>query len=249
MINNRQAGRRRGRGGQRSQGNPNRGVDNGNRIDNRARGNASQLHEKYKTLARDAQMQDDRVNTEYYLQFADHYFRVLSETRSRQEENRRGRDDQNDSDDDDDFENDRDSDHRSDNRSDQRADQNNGSRRRDRGGSDDRGTDRSGADRNVPDHDDDSDDEVGRKPRAANGRAKANAESADASTDQKDEAPRRGRGRPRREPVEANGGEKEAAIEPDRLPPSLSLSASIDEAEEKPRRRRRTASEANNPAS
>ena len=90
MINNRQAGRRRGRGGQqqRPQGNPGR-QDNGNRIDNRARGNAAQLLEKYKTLARDAQMQGDRVNTEYYLQFADHYFRVLAETRSSFEENRR----------------------------------------------------------------------------------------------------------------------------------------------------------------
>jgi len=90
LINNRQAGRRRGRGGQqqRPQGNTGR-QDNGNRIDNRARGNAAQLLEKYKTLARDAQMQGDRVNTEYYLQFADHYFRVLAETRSRFEENRR----------------------------------------------------------------------------------------------------------------------------------------------------------------
>lgn len=90
LINNRQAGRRRGRGGQqqRPQGNSGR-QDNGNRIDNRARGNAAQLLEKYKTLARDAQMQGDRVNTEYYLQFADHYFRVLAETRSRFEENRR----------------------------------------------------------------------------------------------------------------------------------------------------------------
>ncbi len=91
MINNRQAGRRRGRGGQqqRSQGgNPGRGQDTGNRIDNRSRGNAAQLLEKYKALARDSQMQGDRVNTEYYLQFADHYFRVLAETRSRFEENR-----------------------------------------------------------------------------------------------------------------------------------------------------------------
>ncbi|MEO5867649.1 MAG: DUF4167 domain-containing protein [Sphingomonas sp.] len=89
MINNRQAGRRRGRGGQqqRSQGNPGR-PDNGNRIDNRARGNAAQLLEKYKSLAADAQRSGDRVNTEYYLQFADHYFRVLAETRSRFEENR-----------------------------------------------------------------------------------------------------------------------------------------------------------------
>jgi hypothetical protein len=95
-MNNRQAnnGRRRGRGGQRSQGgNPNQ--NGGNRIDNRARGNAAQLLEKYKNLARDAQMQGDRVNTEYYLQFADHYFRVLSENRSRfEEQNRHQRGDQ-----------------------------------------------------------------------------------------------------------------------------------------------------------
>jgi hypothetical protein len=85
INNNRQAGRRRGRGGQR-QGGGNPNVGNGNRIDNRARGNAAQLLEKYKTLAADAQRQGDRVNAEYYLQFADHYFRVLAETRSRFEE-------------------------------------------------------------------------------------------------------------------------------------------------------------------
>ena len=92
MINNRQNGRRRGRGGQRPQGNPGR-PDQGNRIDNRARGNAQQLHEKYKNLARDAQMAGDRVTTEYYLQFADHYFRVLNESRARFEDQRRQRDD------------------------------------------------------------------------------------------------------------------------------------------------------------
>jgi hypothetical protein len=89
LINNRQNGRRRGRGGGAGAPRPNGangGADRGNRIDNRARGNAAQLHEKYKTLARDAQMQGDRVNTEYYLQFADHYFRVLGETRARFEE-------------------------------------------------------------------------------------------------------------------------------------------------------------------
>ena len=86
MINNRQNGRRRGRGGQRPQGNP--GQPGGSRIDNRARGNAQQLHEKYKNLAQDAQRSGDRVTTEYYLQFADHYFRVLSESRARFEEQR-----------------------------------------------------------------------------------------------------------------------------------------------------------------
>jgi Domain of unknown function (DUF4167) len=44
--------------------------------------------EKYKTLASEAQRQGDRVMTEYYLQFADHYFRVVAETRARFEESR-----------------------------------------------------------------------------------------------------------------------------------------------------------------
>jgi hypothetical protein len=93
LLNNRQPGRRRGRTGQRPQGNSGRGQEQGSRIDSRARGNAPQMLEKYKALARDAQMQGDRVITEYYLQFADHYFRVVAEMRARQEETRRQRDD------------------------------------------------------------------------------------------------------------------------------------------------------------
>ena len=62
------------------------GNAGGNRQDNRQRGNAAQLLEKYKSLARDAQLAGDRVQTEYYLQYADHYFRVLEENRSRFEE-------------------------------------------------------------------------------------------------------------------------------------------------------------------
>jgi hypothetical protein len=95
-MNNRQGGRRRGRGGQRPQGAPGNG---GNARDSRQRGNAAQLLEKYKSLARDAQLAGDRVQTEYYLQFADHYFRVLGETRSRFEEQRRGREDYDDDED------------------------------------------------------------------------------------------------------------------------------------------------------
>lgn len=93
MINNRQGGRRRGRGG--GGGPPRSNNPNpGNRQDNRQRGNAAQLLEKYKGMARDAQMQGDRVLTETYLQYADHYFRVLAESRSRYEEQRpRQRDD------------------------------------------------------------------------------------------------------------------------------------------------------------
>jgi len=62
------------------------GNAGGNRQDNRQRGNAAQLLEKYKNMARDAQLAGDRVQTEYYLQFADHYFRVLEENRSRYED-------------------------------------------------------------------------------------------------------------------------------------------------------------------
>ena len=91
MINNRQGGRRRGRGGQRGQG-----GQPGNRQDNRQRGNAAQLLEKYKSMARDAQLSGDRVQTEYYLQYADHYFRVLGESQSRFDNQRRPRDDEND---------------------------------------------------------------------------------------------------------------------------------------------------------
>ena len=71
------------------------GGQPGNRQDNRQRGNAAQLLEKYKSMARDAQLSGDRVQTEYYLQFADHYFRVLSENRARFEDQnqRRSRDD------------------------------------------------------------------------------------------------------------------------------------------------------------
>jgi hypothetical protein len=96
MNNRQQSGRRRGRGGQRPPGAPGNG---GNGRDNRQRGNAAQLLEKYKSLARDSQLAGDRVQTEYYLQFADHYFRVLGETRSRFDEQRRGREDYDDDED------------------------------------------------------------------------------------------------------------------------------------------------------
>jgi Domain of unknown function (DUF4167) len=93
LLNNRQQqqGRRRGRG-RNPQGGGNRN-ENGSRIDNRARGNAPQMLEKYKNLARDAQLQGDRVMTEYYLQFSDHYFRIVAEQRARFEEQRSQRDD------------------------------------------------------------------------------------------------------------------------------------------------------------
>ena len=78
--NNRNNNRRRGRNN-RGPG----GGNQGNRIDSRARGNAPQMLEKYKKMAHDASLNGDRVQTEYYLQFADHYFRVIADTRSQNE--------------------------------------------------------------------------------------------------------------------------------------------------------------------
>jgi hypothetical protein len=53
-----------------------------------APGATPQLLEKYRKLAQDAHLNGDRVQAEYYLQFADHYFRVIADTRVRQEEQR-----------------------------------------------------------------------------------------------------------------------------------------------------------------
>src|SRR5690606_32318032 len=88
----RNSNRRRGRGGNRGQG----GGNQGNRIDSRARGNAPQMLEKYRKLAHDASLNGDRVQTEYYLQFADHYFRVIADSRVQRDDQRPRREDRDD---------------------------------------------------------------------------------------------------------------------------------------------------------
>ncbi|MEO6717926.1 MAG: DUF4167 domain-containing protein [Novosphingobium sp.] len=81
--------RRRGRG---TNNNNNRQQGGGgqqlNRIDSRARGNAPQMLEKYRKLAHDAHLNGDRVQEEFFLQYADHYFRVIADQRQRQDEQR-----------------------------------------------------------------------------------------------------------------------------------------------------------------
>jgi hypothetical protein len=86
LNNNNRNNRRRGRGNRNQGGNGNQL----NRIDSRARGNAPQMLEKYRKLAQDAQHNGDRVQMEYYLQFADHYFRVIADNKARAEEQRGG---------------------------------------------------------------------------------------------------------------------------------------------------------------
>lgn len=46
------------------------------------RGNAAQLFEKYQALARDANLNGDRVASENYLQHAEHYYRLLNAANS-----------------------------------------------------------------------------------------------------------------------------------------------------------------------
>ena len=219
-MNNRQGGRRRGRGGPRPQGMS--GNAGGNARDNRQRGNAAQLLEKYKSMARDAQLAGDRVQTEYYLQFADHYFRVLSETRSRFEEQRRGRDDFEDDEDLDDEGMEAEVEDRQEARQDQRQDQRQ-DRRRERAERPERTERAERGDRNEGDGE-------GRRERFA----------------REDREPRR----PRRERF--NGPDREAGeveaprIALDTLPPAIgvteqtSASAGQGEEEEAPRPRRRT---------
>lgn len=255
LINNRQNGRRRGRGG--GNNNPRQGgggggrADSANRIDSRARGNANQLYEKYKNLARDAQMSGDRVNIEYYLQFADHYFRVLADTRSRTEDNNQPRRQQPfdlDGDDDDDI-----------NEGEPiRAGEQNGRderQARDRDNRDGRGSDqrdqrdRDGGDRNNRnqrrDRDNDRDGEE-RAPRPRRDRfERPERESEEGGATQveaiqqpvaeQEEAPApRRRGRPRKEQPQDEGN---ATIAADVLPPSVSA-ANDEGAAPKPRRRR-----------
>lgn len=210
MINNRQTGRRRGRGGPRS---PNAIPSQGNRQDNRSRGNAAQLHEKYKAMARDTQLAGDRVQTEYFLQFADHYYRVLSESRARYEEQRRQRDDYGaDEDDGEEYE-----------AAEERQDR---PERQERGDRYDRGDRAERGDRG-PRHGrrDERQDESG-EPHQREDRAEQQP-----GEDHREARPRRGKPRRPRED-EANGEER---ISLDSLPPAISA----EPGDEAPRRRTR----------
>ncbi|NIA71874.1 DUF4167 domain-containing protein [Pelagibius litoralis] len=86
-------------GGRRPRGRTNRKPHSGgpsrpnnydsNGPDGRVRGNARQVYEKYLNLARDAQSAGDRVAAEAYFQYAEHYFRILSDSTDPQRPERR----------------------------------------------------------------------------------------------------------------------------------------------------------------
>ena len=70
--------RNRGNGGRRG-GNPQRmQVFDSNGPDVRIRGTAHQVTEKYMALAKDAASSGDRILAESYLQYAEHYQRIIN---------------------------------------------------------------------------------------------------------------------------------------------------------------------------
>ena len=70
--------RMRGRGNGRKGGHSRNQSFESNGPEVKVRGNAQQVVEKYLTLARDASSAGDRINSESYYQFADHYYRVMN---------------------------------------------------------------------------------------------------------------------------------------------------------------------------
>ena len=61
-------------------------VFDGNGSENRVKGNALQVHEKYQAMARDAKSSGDRIKAENYLQHVDHFERLVSNKNSNQNE-------------------------------------------------------------------------------------------------------------------------------------------------------------------
>jgi hypothetical protein len=210
LNNNRSNNRRRGRNN-RGQG----GGNQGNRIDSRARGNAPQLLEKYKKLAHDASLNGDRVQTEYYLQFADHYFRVIADNKAQRDEHQRGRRD------------DREQDDFGDDETEFEATAN----RRDQG-----------RDRSDYRDERDADDEREDVRRGNEGEEALQEDTENPFT--RDARPaRESRGRkPRANGRGADRAETSAGLDPDSLPPSIGARAEADESEgeeKRPRRRSR----------
>ncbi len=246
-MNNRQSGRRRGRNNNsnnnnRPQSGGRGGVDQANRIDSRARGNGAQMIEKYRNLARDAQLAGDRVQTEYYLQFADHYFRVVSDFRLRQEEKNaangqdRGQDRQReirgvedfDGHDDSDLDMDTDRDDGGDNDRGERSDRNERNDRNDRGERNQR--EGRGNRDSRGDRDDDNRGNRQSQDRPRRDRDEGRADVRDAGSDETtgaetvaDEAPapRPSRRSPRRPRAEAADDSASAGIDSAVLPPAI----------------------------
>ena len=66
--------RSRNNPGRRTNNSPNSPYDSNK--DNKIKGNAIQVHERYQSMARDAVSSGDIVKAEYYFQHAEHYHRI-----------------------------------------------------------------------------------------------------------------------------------------------------------------------------
>jgi hypothetical protein len=80
--------RMRGRNNNRSNkntNNPNRSYESNGPNNVRVRGNAQTIAEKYQTLSRDAQSAGDTILAEGYLQFAEHYSRIVAANQQQQQ--------------------------------------------------------------------------------------------------------------------------------------------------------------------
>ena len=85
--NSNRRGRPRGNNNRRPSSTPNRNQSyDSNGPEVRVRGSAQQVLDKYLQLARDAQSAGDRILAESYLQYAEHYFRIVNENRPAQPE-------------------------------------------------------------------------------------------------------------------------------------------------------------------
>ena len=80
----RQGANKRSRNGRMNGRRPNQNI-RGSLIESgggeiRVKGTPAQLFERYQALARDAAALGDRISAENYLQHAEHYFRLMSDT-------------------------------------------------------------------------------------------------------------------------------------------------------------------------
>lgn len=225
-LNNHRSNRRRGRGN-RQQG----GGNQANRIDSRARGNAPQLLDKYKKLAQDAQHNGDRVQAEYYLQFADHYFRVIADNKARQEEQRSKRQDDRDQDDDDGDDDEGESPRRRQSRNTRnRRDDGNG-----RDGSADRGGSADRDDANDRDGNAESSDDSGYEPAENPFKRPARGEP------RQPRKPRKARGETPADNAPDNAPDNRGEIDASALPPAIGEAGDASEAEP-PKKKRATRS-------
>lgn len=80
--------RSRAKGNRRPQGNIVNRVFDSSGPEGKVRGTPQQIIDKYLSLARDAQLGNDRVAAENYQQHAEHYIRLLAEAQREQEARR-----------------------------------------------------------------------------------------------------------------------------------------------------------------